>query len=164
MCVKSWLICAPTDPPHYRNMSKDVRTIALSPSQKPTRTLPDIVRILFLVPIYAIVSLASYFFWVRPVSPLSPRPSFTQTYPESLYADHSGPRLLRVHRPHVLLLPPPSLFVPRPSDPANDSREGGPFLRAREASDTKRHHGEEVGASVGMGEVEASGTCAFESS
>ena len=47
-------------------MSRDVRTIALPPSQKPTRTLPDIVRILFLVPIYAIVSLASYVFWVRP--------------------------------------------------------------------------------------------------
>ena len=57
---------------YHRNTSKDVRfIIKMTGTQFPNGIAIDIVRILFMVPIYSIVSFASYLFWVS-IKPLYP--------------------------------------------------------------------------------------------
>jgi hypothetical protein len=47
---------------HYRNMNSDVCTFSFRIRHR-LIFMPDIVRILFMVPIYAWVSFASYLYW-----------------------------------------------------------------------------------------------------
>lgn len=92
----------------HRNANNDVNMDILQ--RVSTHLQLDIIRILLLVPVYAIISLLSYFFWVRSmlVAPLLR----TERYVDSCHPLALGPRLLRIDRLDCLLLSPTLLSFP----------------------------------------------------
>lgn len=79
-----------------------------------TECRPDIVRILFLVPLYATISLASYLWWVSPKYNHQTSLANGERTLEPRNASYPDPRWLWVNRANGVLLPSPYVSVAWP--------------------------------------------------
>lgn len=116
----------------------------------------DIVRLLFMVPIYALISFASFLFWVRKYTRQS---SFDLISPrtESLHSPHPCSRLLRGRRSHLILLPSPYLPFSEPGGTKGSLSPQWIISRERPPTQEERPETSEMGLAPRLHQVQASG-------
>ena len=117
----------------------------------------DIVRLLFMVPIYALISFASYLFWVRRISCSARSVSLITQLAESLHAPYTFPRRLRGHRPHLVLLPPAHLPFPEPGRTKGNLSPQWIISRERPPTQTEGPETSEMGFPPRIRQVQAGG-------
>jgi len=110
-----------------------------------------------MVPIYALISFASFLFWVREKD--AGNSSFDLIAPRtgSLHAPHPCPRLLRGHRPHLILLPSPHLPFSEPGGTKGSLSPQRIISRERPPTQEERPETSEMGLAPRVYQVQASG-------